>query len=213
MSCKIYLVRHGQSLGNLNATFLGHTDLDLSLLGYSQAEQTCKYLEGKGIDVIYSSDLLRAFNTAGPLCKALGLEAIKNSNLREIYAGDWEGKTFDFLTENFHETYSVWRNDIGNAEIDNGETVRDLYKRITDEIVKIANENDGKTVAIFTHATPIRAMYCFCNGLDATHMNDIGWCPNASVSEVDFDNGLFSMATYGFDEFLGDMGTKLPANV
>ena len=200
-------------MGNLNATFLGHTDLDLSPLGYVQAELACKYLEYKGIDVIYSSDLLRAFNTAVPLGRELELDVVKDSNLREIYAGDWEGKTFEHLTENYKQTYSVWRNDIGNAKIDNGETVKELYERITNKIKKIAVENDGKTVAIFTHATPIRVMYCFCNGLDATFMKDIGWCPNASVSEVIFNSGEFSMPLYGFDSFLGEQGTKLPSNV
>lgn len=213
MSCEIYLVRHGQSLGNLNATFLGHTDLDLSPLGYSQAEKSCEYLLDKGIDIIYSSDLIRAFNTSKPLCDALGLEAIKNSNLREIYAGDWEGKTFDYLTETYPETYSVWRNDIGKAVIDNGEAVTELYHRVTAEIKKIALECDGKTVAVFTHATPIRALYCFCNGLDALSMKDIGWCPNASVSKIKVSDGCFKMEQYGFDEFLGKMGTKLPKNV
>lgn len=213
LSCKIYLIRHGQSLGNLNATFLGHTDLDLSPLGYSQAEMSCKYLLDKGIDVVYSSDLIRAFNTSKPLCDALGLKAIKNRNFREIYAGLWEGKTFNYLTETYPETYSVWRNDIGNAKIDDGETVQELYHRITTEIKKIASECDGKTVAIFTHATPIRALYCFCNGLSVTNMKDIGWCTNASVSTVRFSDGCFKMEQYGFDEFLGEMGTKLPKNV
>lgn len=213
LSCRIYLVRHGQSLGNLKATFLGHTDLDLSPLGYSQAKLTCKYLESKAIDIIYSSDLLRAYNTSQPLCKALGLEAIKVEDLREIYAGEWEGKTFDHLTEKYMQTYSVWRNDIGNAKIDGGETVRQLYDRITKEIGKIALENDGKTVAVFTHATPIRVLYCFCNSLGVEAMKDIGWCPNASVSEIVFKNGEFSMPVYGYDEFLGDIGTRLPSNV
>jgi len=213
LSCKIYLVRHGQSLGNLKATFLGHTDLDLSPLGYNQAELVCKYLESKDIDIIYSSDLQRAFNTSLPLCKALRLDAIKDRNLREIFAGDWEGKTFDHLSEHYPETYSVWREDIGNAVIDNGESVRQLFERITAEVLRIAVENDGKTVAIFTHATPIRVMHCFCNGYDAAAMKDIGWCPNASVSVVLYEDGRISMPQYGYDEFLGDLGTRLPSNV
>lgn len=213
LGCRIYLVRHGQSLGNLKATFLGHTDLDLSPLGHSQAMLTCKFLESKGIDIVYSSDLMRAYNTSLPLCNALGIEAVKMPELREIYAGEWEGKTFDFLTENYPYTYSVWRNDIGNAKIDGGETVSHLFDRITKAITKIAVENYGKTVAIFTHATPIRVLYCFCNSLGVEAMKDIGWCPNASVSEIVFKNGEFSMPVYGYDEFLGDIGTRLPSNV
>ena len=49
---KIIFIRHGESLGNANKTFLGHTDLDLSELGYKQAEATAKHLKNEKIDVI-----------------------------------------------------------------------------------------------------------------------------------------------------------------
>ena len=57
---KIILIRHGESLGNANRTMLGHTDLDLSPLGYTQAETTANHLKNEKIDAIYSSDLIRA---------------------------------------------------------------------------------------------------------------------------------------------------------
>ena len=59
----MYFIRHGQSLGNQLGVFLGHTDLDLSELGYRQAACTAQYLKDIKIDKVYSSDLLRAENT------------------------------------------------------------------------------------------------------------------------------------------------------
>ena len=53
-----FLVRHGQSIGNAKREFLGHTDKDLSELGYLQAQKTADLLANERIDVIYSSDLI-----------------------------------------------------------------------------------------------------------------------------------------------------------
>ena len=64
MSTELYLIRHGQSLGNFERRFLGHTDLDLTPLGYKQAQCAAAFFKDIKIDAVYSSDLLRAFNTA-----------------------------------------------------------------------------------------------------------------------------------------------------
>ena len=68
MKTTLYLVRHGQSLGNLNEQMLGHTDLDLSELGYRQAAATFERLKDTHFDAVYSSPLQRAYNTVCPSC-------------------------------------------------------------------------------------------------------------------------------------------------
>lgn len=69
----LLLVRHGESLGNARREFLGHTNKDLSELGYKQAEKTAEYLSKVKIDAVYSSDLIRAHNTALPHAKLRNL--------------------------------------------------------------------------------------------------------------------------------------------
>lgn len=213
MSCRLIFVRHGQSIGNVNNLFLGHTDLDLSPLGYKQAEFTAKYLMDTHIDKIYSSDLLRAYNTAVATADAKNLDIIKSENLREIFVGDWENTTFNDIEVNFPESYGIWRKNIGLANPENGESVAELFNRIIKEVTAIANENDGKTVAIFTHATSIRAFYCYCYGKTLQQMKDIPWVVNASVSRVLYENGCFTPLTYGEEDFLSGIVTRLPANV
>ena len=84
-----YLVRHGQSIGNANREFLGHTNKDLSPFGYLQADRTADFLSDVKIDAIYSSDLIRAYNTALPHAKLRNMEVVPSQNLRELYAGAW----------------------------------------------------------------------------------------------------------------------------
>lgn len=212
MSCRIIFVRHGQSLGNLHGTFLGVTDLDLSPLGYIQAECTAKYLKDETIDAVYSSDLLRAYHTSLPVAGPRGIDVIKSTGLREINAGSWENQRFDYLENHFPKTYGLWLTDIGHSYADNGESVSDLQKRIVDTVTEVAETNDGKTVAIFTHATPIRAFFCFANGKGLDDMKFLPWVSNASVSEVIFNNGVFHPVRYGYDSFLKDLKTELPKN-
>lgn len=213
MSCKILFIRHGQSLGNFVRSFLGHTDLDLSELGYKQAEITGDFLLKFNVDKIYSSDLKRAYNTSLPFSRKSGLEVFKSKELREIFAGEWENKLFDDLVIMYPESYKTWRENIGFANPDGGEKVVDLQKRIVSEITKIAAENDGKTVAVFTHATPIRTFFAYVNKLDTNSIKDKPWATNASVSCAEFDGKEFTELFYSCDEHLADLISSFPKNV
>ena len=206
-------VRHGQSLGNLTGRFLGITDLDLSPLGAVQARRTADYLKDEKIDVIYASDLIRACHTAQPLSEIKGLPIIKDKRLEEINAGLWENRTFDDLEKEFPESYEgVWLHDIGNSKADGGESVAHLTGRIYDAVHDIAMKNDGKTVAIFSHATPIRAFFCRIYGYSLSEMVKLPWPTNASVSEAVFESGKFEPVRYSYDEFMGELSTALPKN-
>lgn len=213
MSCILYFIRHGQSLGNKTHTFLGHTDLDLSELGYRQAECTAKYLNNIDIDSVYSSDLLRAYSTCNEYLKLSGKTAVKNKDLREIFAGDWEGKTFDELQEKYKDTYNVWLTDIGSSHPDNGESVEELCDRVKKCITEIAESNDGKNVAIFTHATVIRSFFNFAYGNSISEMKSQPWSTNASVSVAKYDNGKFEVLDYSIDSHLTEYKSGFPANV
>ena len=207
---RVYFLRHGQSIGNLEHRFLGHTDLDITPLGYKQAELVKEFFKNINIDVIYSSDLMRACNTVKPTADFKGLPIIKNKNLREILAGDWENQDISDLWENFGDTFSVWKTDIGNAVCPNGETVAELQKRILCEVNKIVSENKGKDILIATHATPIRVMLCHIKGIPLKNAKDIPWVTNASVTAVDFiEDGTYFLRTEGFDAYLGNNTSAL----
>lgn len=210
----LIFIRHGQSIGNMRGEFLGHTDLDLSEKGYAQVKRTAEYIaKNYKPDKIYSSDLLRAYNTAKAVDDLVCVGIVKNKNLREIYAGEWEGKTFSQLEKHYNKDYSVWLADIGNASCTGGETVSELQERVLSEVKKIAEENNGKTIVIATHATVIRVLSCVWKGVTKDKMKDIPWGRNASVSIVDYSDGIWTPKIIGEDKFLRELSTKLPANV
>ena len=210
---KIILIRHGQSIGNYYRNFLGHTNLDLTELGYQQAQCCAKYLKDEHIDVIFASDLIRAYNTIMPLAKEKNLEIIRNSQLREIYAGDWENMHVDDIMSKYEKEFTTWKTDIGNCCCTNGESVLHLQDRIYAEILKIANDNLGKTVCIGTHATPIRTFWAKINSMGKDEIKNIPWATNASVTRVEYCDNEFIPVCYSYDEFLGEKKVNMFKNI
>ena len=207
------MIRHGFSVANNEKRFAGHSDFPLTELGRLQAERCAEALKDEHIDVIYASDLSRAFETAVPIASSHGLDVIPHKGLREIFAGEWEGKTFSELEEQYPESFGVWKSDLANAHPDGGESVCQLYNRIIATMKELAQENEGKTVCIATHATPVRSVCTAARGLDHSGMSKIGWTANASISVFEYENDIFTAVYTSRTDHLGDLSTFLPSNV
>ena len=189
MKTTLLIVRHGESLGNRDERFLGHTDLGLSELGKKQAEALTAALCGRHIDAVYSSDLCRARMTVEGAATLRGLTVIPERGLREIFAGDWENRKFDELIARWPNERHLWKFDIGNACPPNGEPVAELYSRVYNTFLSIAEQNPGKTLLIGTHATPVRALTARLMGHGLAGMKDIPWAKNASITTVEYEDG------------------------
>ncbi len=211
---RLIIVRHGQSKGNELHRFAGQTDVPLTELGEKQADAVTEFLKNEHIDVVYSSDLQRAYNTVRGSAELRGLHIIKDKNLREIYVGDWEYQYYDYIEENYNKQWKLWREDMSRCEPENGESVMALRDRIKAEIEKIALENDGKTVLIGTHATPIRIMETVWKGLPFEEIKNLEWVKNASVTITEYEKDLtFRLIELGRYDFLGDKATWFPKNI
>lgn len=206
---KIILIRHGESIGNATRTILGHTDLDLSELGYRQANKTAEQLKNEKIDAIYSSDLKRAYNTALPHAKTRNLNVITSKGLREIYIGDWEGLNVDYIIEKWgREIFeNDWHRHFGTFRFPNGESTQEAGYRFFNEVHTICNENVGKTIIITAHAAVIRAFWAIINNIDAEDIAaKVPFASNASYSICYFENGKIIPFEYSIDEHLIEVG-------
>src|SRR4051794_4608727 len=130
---QLLLIRHGQSAGNAEGRFGGHGTTPLSELGVRQAEKTAKVLANEGIDVIYSSDLLRAVQTAEPLAELLNIPIHKTAAFRERHVGVLQGLTFDESRQQYPRDYFALINRDVHHVITEGESYRHLLKRTTAE--------------------------------------------------------------------------------
>ncbi len=210
---RLLLIRHGQSEANLGGFFAGHLDSPPTPLGLRQAEAAAEYVtQTYRVDAVYTSDLQRAAAVGEAVAARAGVSAVPDIRLREIFAGQWEGLSFEELMRRF-PSFGVWLTDIGSVTCDGGESVRQLQARILLALTEIALRHEGRTVVIATHATPIRAMQCSCSGQPVSYMKEIPWVSNASVTELIFQKGVFSLGKVGEDGFLGEAVSRLPVNV
>lgn len=205
----VIFVRHGQSTANLDRVFAGHTNAPLTDLGKTQAENTAKFLKNYPICAIYSSDLARSMQTAEPTGKLHNLPVIPDRELREIYAGEWEGRSYDELMEKYTDSYTTWRTDCGRAHPEGGESTLELGTRVSREVERLIEAHRGECFAIFTHATPIRLMRAKWEGYPPEELRNVEFCANASVSIVEYDdNGQANVLLCGYDEHQGDIATR-----
>ena len=210
----LLLIRHGQSRANLERVFAGNYDAPLTQLGFKQAEKTAEFItENYKVDCVYASDLIRAFETGKTVANALNLPITPNDGLREIRAGKWEALPFDDIVIKFPEEYKKWKEDIGHSSCPTGETVKELAERVMATLTAIAEENDGKTVVIATHATPIRVSQTLIEYGNLASMKNIPWVSNASVTEIIYDSGRWTVGRVGQDGHLSEFRTNLPSNV
>lgn len=211
---RLYFVRHGESVANIQKQFAGSLDVPLTEKGRKQAEATALYLSAVVFSKVYASDLLRAFETGAIIASNGNVPIEKTPLLREIFAGEWEGKTYDQLDAEYADSYGVWRHQIGLAVCPHGESVAELQRRVQSFIAEVVKRHVGENVCIATHATPIRALECFLTNTPLEKMHTIPWVSNASVTIVEYEeDGHGTIVQRDQHEHLGALHTVLAKNV
>ncbi len=213
MKTTLLIVRHGQSLGNLSETFLGYTDLGLTDLGERQAAALADRLADVHLDAVYSSDLCRAMNTVLPTAASHGLPVTPDRRLREIFAGEWEGVTFDEIARRFPADRALWKTNIGLARPTGGESVTELTARVKEVLDEIAARHAGETVLIGTHATPVRSVMTRLRGYPPERMAEIDWAPNASITTVVYEEGEARLVGEADAAHLAGIVTEVPSKI
>jgi probable phosphoglycerate mutase len=141
---KLYLVRHGQSTGNIGGTLMGQSDHPLTPLGEDQARAAAERLAPFGPMPVYSSDLPRARATAGRIVepwrdgKAADAppEVILDPRLREISLGDYEGRPWQEF-EADTELTAAFAEDPYRTALPNGESLEHLEARVHAAVLDI----------------------------------------------------------------------------
>ncbi len=152
---RLYLIRHGQSAGNAEGRFGGHGPTPLSDLGRRQAELTAEILAKEGVSAVYSSDLLRAVQTAEPLAELINVPVNKTDAFRERHVGVLEGLTFDESKRDFPKDYYALVNRNIHHVITEGESYRHLLRRSTGRLWEILRNHQGEKVAVYSHTGAI----------------------------------------------------------
>jgi probable phosphoglycerate mutase len=162
----------------------GQLDVPLNVLGQAQAQAAAKVLSREKFDVIYSSDLSRARQTAAPTAKNLSLQVLLDRDLRERHYGIFERLTYAEVKEKYPEDYARFHARDPDYAFRTGESLRDFSARSIAVISKIARECEGKSILVFTHGGVLDYLYRFINGVSLSAERDFG-IPNAGLNRVE----------------------------
>jgi len=169
---QIWLIRHGQTDWNAQGRWQGQTPEapPLNAAGLAQAHALAGQLagrvahEGISFDVLYSSDLLRARQTAEIVAQRLGLPIRLDARLREAHLGVWEGMLGDEVALRYVAELDERRRDPVHSRPPQGETVFELAARVGQALDDIAQAHPHSNVIVVSHGLAIAAALCLANG-------------------------------------------------
>jgi alpha-ribazole phosphatase len=155
---RLTLVRHGPTEWNALRRFQGRTDMPLSAHGRAQARAIAETLRSEPFDRIYSSDLLRAAETARILGESRGAEITFDDRLREFNFGHWEGLTWDEIVAANPHLAGLGSTAVKLYAPENGESFPQVRERVASFLDDLTRQNH-RAAAVVTHAGVLHSMF------------------------------------------------------
>lgn len=196
---KVYVVRHCETMGNVNHIFQGHTDMEISELGAKQLKELEKRFKNIHIDRVFSSPLPRAKKTGLSIIGDKIIQLELDEGLIEINGGEIEGKDFFKYFEDHPDFKDMWMNHTENFAPKDGEKMTDAYDRIWNAVLRIAKENKGKDIACASHGGVLRCLLCKLIHNDITKLSSVSNVGNTAISLIEFDDDWNYTLRFGND--------------
>jgi len=181
----IYFVRHGRTDWNDQQRVQGSSDIPLAEQGIKQAQRASVRLENIPAQVIYSSPMLRAAQTA-EIIAAGKRDIIYWQELREKSYGVWEGKTINEILEKFPNDFANWIHHLPVSGTVGGETEAECFKRAAVVAQKLKEVNDRKIIVV-THGAILRFFLISLLGAETAPLLWNYTTANCSVTAVKID--------------------------
>lgn len=172
MRTTIYLIRHGECVGNREGLFRGRHDFPLNEVGREQAESLAEELKDVEFEALFSSPLKRAYQTAEKLCEGRGIEPILEEGFNNIHLGQWEGRPKKEIAERYPAEFRLWRTEPEKLRMPGAETLSDVQKRAVDTLVRITGERRGGGrggIAVVTHRAVLKPLIAGLLGIPAPY--------------------------------------------
>jgi probable phosphoglycerate mutase len=193
---RICLVRHGETEWNADRRIQGWIDIDLNPIGRAQSAAAGSWLRNAGIVALYSSDLKRAWATAQAIGAALGLSPVAARELRERRYGIFEGLTYDEARVRFPDDYAAFARRDADYGFDGGESLKQMFARVTGKLDAIAAAHPRDNVAVVVHGGVLDIVNHFVRGNPLEMPRDF-LIPNAGISWIAAVHGVWTLESWG----------------
>jgi broad specificity phosphatase PhoE len=184
---RLALVRHGETIANVEGRWQGQSDSALTERGVEQSRSLAETLADETLAAIYSSDLGRALATARIVAEVQGLEVITDWRLREIDTGRWTGQSGAVLREQELVLLDRWRLHPAGMRLPGGENLAEVQARVLDFCAEVLPWHRGQDVLVMAHGTLNQTLLVHALGRPLSDL----WLPqridNCQVSRLTFD--------------------------
>ena len=196
---RLVLVRHGRTAWNLDKRAQGHTDIPLDEVGHAQARAMAPFVAALGPSRLWTSDLLRASETAAYVGALTGLTAEPDARLREYSVGERSGLTRAEFAARFPREYAAWLAEDESCRVPGAESTADVLARMVPALRGyVAALGPGEVGVVVTHGACLRAAMLELVGLpqsaDAAFAT-MGNCTWSTLQEAEF-GGRLRVAAY-----------------
>ena len=188
----IYLIRHGETDWNKKGKIQGHFDIPLNQKGRLQAKILASRLKNNDIDVIYTSDLSRASQTANIIGNSVQTSLISETRLRERNYGEWQGKSWAEIHINNPNVKKKWRKDPLHSKPPQGESIQELFNRVSDFFSELL-KSSYKNVLVVAHNSPLRIIISIAKKISLEELHTIDHLSNTEIIHIQFIEGNLSI--------------------
>jgi len=184
----IYFCRHGESTGNVKFTFQGSTDNPLTENGRAQCALLARRLRDVPLDCIYSSPLSRAWETGKMINEYHRVPLIIDTAFQEICCGAMEDTDMLELHSSFPRYMHWWDEEPWKFRAPMGDdTMAARFEAMERGLRRLTRDHPGQTVLVSSHGGALRMFNCIAQGLDITHLGEMGWGDNTCLSCAEFE--------------------------
>ncbi|QFZ92076.2 histidine phosphatase family protein [Synechococcus elongatus] len=187
MVLRLYLVRHGETAASREGGYSGSGNPPLTEAGQQMAQALADTYAGLDWQAAYVSPMLRAQETAQPLCQQAKLSMRIRDGLREIDFGVWEDRTPDEVMASHQQDYLHWLAEPAWNPPTGGESAVVVASRVSLVIQEITETIADGNVLVVSHKATLRILLCNLLGIDLGRYRDRIAMPVASLSILSFD--------------------------
>jgi broad specificity phosphatase PhoE len=182
---KLVLIRHGETDWNVEGRYQGQADPPLNARGLAQAAELAGKLDGLRLEVLYSSPLLRAFQTAEILAARQGVPLYSERRFMEIHQGDWQTRLRSEIEGLYPDLFKTWETTPWEVCPPQGESLPQVQERVYEAIDEIVTRHLQARVGIVAHRIPLALIKLrYQEGMDRDIVRRL-YMPNVYFEEVE----------------------------
>ena len=191
---KLMVARHGETEWNVEKIFRGRADVNLDEVGIRQAELLGRYLGNWKLEVIYSSPVKRALDTANIIARYQKIGVHVAEGLIDFDYGEWQSLPEQEVKRLYPVILDEWHNNPHKVRMPGGESLEDVRKRAVEVVNGILSRHQ-RNVLLVSHRVVIKVLICYLLGLDNSHF----WNINQDVGGIttfDYADGRFVLTRH-----------------